>query len=134
MNKRIANKGSFHKGGTPWNKGIKLPAPVWNKGNGKRYISRGGWIVSNAKLEHRTVMENFLSRKLRQGEVVHHRNGIKKDNRIENLVLTEQGSHSRIHNVGLKRSSDTLVKIRAGAVRGWLTRKRNTNNSLKTTF
>lgn len=47
--------------------------------------------------EHRYVMEQFLGRKLLSSEIVHHINGDKLDNCIENLILTNRADHINEH-------------------------------------
>ena len=86
------------------NKGIPLDAPVkFKKKSGEGYISPQGYKLitvrghPNAKnkqgrvAEHIVVMSNHLERPLKKGETVHHKNGIKDDNRIENLELWHKG-------------------------------------------
>lgn len=78
-------------------------SPTWKGG---RTHSRNGYVVltdyGERIFEHRAVMENHIGRKLTEDEVVHHINGDKTDNRIENLALMTRGEHSTLHN--LRRS------------------------------
>ena len=61
--------------------------PMSNKCSPKGYV-----------LEHRLIMSEKVGRYLIKNEIVHHINGIRNDNRIENLFLTQNGKHIAEHN------------------------------------
>lgn len=79
---------------------------AWSNGHWKGGLSdsshgyrmlTSGVYSEKFKLHHRFVMEKYLGRDLDSSEIVHHINGNKKDNRIENLEIMTRAEHMNHH-------------------------------------
>lgn len=59
--------------------------------------------------EHVVIMESRIGRRIKPDEVVHHIDGCKTNNSINNLALCTRSGHSRLH-----RREESLLKINEG--------------------
>lgn len=99
---RKGEKGSNWKGGiSKTNKGYKLiKMPNHNKANKHGYV-----------LEHIFIFENETGINIPKNCCIHHINGNKSDNRIENLCLMLTSAHTKYHNLGRQFSDETKHKM-----------------------
>jgi hypothetical protein len=80
----------------------------WTSTHGYKYVGKRG--------EHRALMESIVGRQLSYNEVVHHIDGNKKNNSLENLQIMDRGEHISLHTKGKTNEQRKLEKERYGYV------------------
>lgn len=100
------NRSNARKGekSSSWNGGIKKTAKGYRMvlRPGHHRADRNGYVM-----EHILVFEQATGIIVPDNCCIHHLNGVKSDNRIENLCMMTRNAHTVFHHTGQKRSEQT---------------------------
>ena len=105
LNRSAAKKGEK---GANWKGGVKTTHSGYRQRlcQGHPRADTGGYVM-----EHVLVWEEATGIPVPKNCCIHHLNGNKADNRIENLCMMEHTAHTVYHHTGARRSEETKQKI-----------------------
>jgi len=109
--RKIGNNGSFGMCHSHYRSFKLYGDPHAVEKRKKQPGSRGYMPRRNGKDEHQIIMEGKIERKLKRGEIVHHINLDKLDNREENLHLCKGASEHSILHRKLEKCAAELFKL-----------------------
>lgn len=106
VNRSLARK---REKGSNWNGGIRKTArgyvqilnPEHHRADSSGYV-----------MEHIVVFENATGIQIPRNCCIHHLNGDKSDNRIENLCMMTHAAHTVFHHKGTNHTKETIEKIK----------------------
>lgn len=86
------HKKNMSKGRLRWSE--KNSSGTSLKPNGYIEMTTG---VNKGRLEHIVIMEGVMGRKLNKNECVHHKDGNRSNNAIDNLRVMTRSDHAKLH-------------------------------------
>lgn len=107
----------------PWRPPVPGP-PAWYEFDGRRYyrIPTGYYVARDGckpSRLHIAIWEKVNGRTLRAGYVVHHIDHNPENNEPGNLMDISHTDHDRHHRGGLKRSPESVARMRRGIKEAW---------------
>lgn len=89
---------------------IPMESKVWR-------LNRKGYLETTVRrkriYQHRYLIELHLGRPLEKYEIVHHLNGNKSDNNLDNLLVLDTKAHSREHRKIFKRLLISIALLKS---------------------
>lgn len=108
---RFQNKSAAQKGekAHSWNGGVRTTTKGYRQVLSPNHPRADG---CGYVMEHILVWERETGVSVPENCCIHHLNGNKSDNRIQNLCMMQHTAHTVFHHTGAKRSEQTKQKIR----------------------